>query len=316
MPIWGRRDSEPSAEQAHESQEQAQAQQAQAQRTQAQQTQAPDRPDHKAEPEQQTEEPPPAFWRAQGEAPAPSGRDPADDAPPPAHGYVPGGGAPDGGVPGGTGAPAPIPAGAVIDGETAVKDPALARAQQPAGNQGRAARNAPAGRPPATAVPELTVAVAREPAVGARESPPGGAQASSPDETSGFPPGGAQASSPGETSGFPPGGTPASSPGGAQRPPATGAEQPGVAATITPQRWSEILVAFVDDPRGSVTMATDAVDEAIDEFVNLVRARQRDLASTWQGAETGTEQLRTALLGYRKLWHQVRQLDLGGKTGL
>jgi hypothetical protein len=72
----------------------------------------------------------------------------------------------------------------------------------------------------------------------------------------------------------------------------------------------------VDDPRASVKMAADAVDEAIDEFVNSARARQRTLASSWQSTETGTEQLRTVLRDYRKLWHQVQQLDLGEKTGV
>ena len=66
-------------------------------------------------------------------------------------------------------------------------------------------------------------------------------------------------------------------------------ESATAAATIRPQRWSEIMVAFVDDPRDSVKMAADAVDEAIDEFVNSVRARQHDLAATWQGAGADTE---------------------------
>jgi hypothetical protein len=118
----------------------------------------------------------------------------------------------------------------------------------------------------------------------------------------------------------------------AQQPAATEVQQPGVrpaapaaaspaeaapASTdgISAQRWSEILVSFVDDPRSSVQMAAGVVDEAIDEFVNSVRARQRALASSWQGTDTGTEQLRTALRDYRKLWHQVRQLDLGEQKG-
>ena len=87
-------------------------------------------------------------------------------------------------------------------------------------------------------------------------------------------------------------------------------------AAIAPQRWSEIMVAFVDDPRGSVKMAADAVDEAIEEFVDSVRARQRDLTATWQSAGADTEQLRTALREYRKLGQQVQQLDLGEKTGV
>ena len=100
---------------------------------------------------------------------------------------------------------------------------------------------------------------------------------------------------------------------GAQEPTVTGAGP--AAAAITPQRWSEILVSFVDDPRGSVQLAADAVDEAIDAFVNSVRATQRVLASSWEDTGTGTEQLRTALRDYRRFWHQVQQLDLGEKTG-
>jgi hypothetical protein len=84
---------------------------------------------------------------------------------------------------------------------------------------------------------------------------------------------------------------------------------------IPAQRWSEILSAFVDDPRGSVEMAADAVDSAIEEFVTSVRTRQRALASSWQGSETDTEQLRIALRDYRTFWHQVRQFGPAGKTG-
>jgi hypothetical protein len=71
-------------------------------------------------------------------------------------------------------------------------------------------------------------------------------------------------------------------------PPAAGEGPPAAAApaalagppgSITPQRWSEILVTFVDDPRGSVKMAADAVDSAIEEIVTSVRARQQALAS-------------------------------------
>jgi hypothetical protein len=96
---------------------------------------------------------------------------------------------------------------------------------------------------------------------------------------------------------------------------ADAAAAPASSAGIPAQRWSEILVAFVDDPRGSVQMAADAVDSAIDEFVNSIRARQHDLASTWQGGEAGTEQFRTALLEYRKLGQRVQHLDLGERTG-
>jgi hypothetical protein len=89
----------------------------------------------------------------------------------------------------------------------------------------------------------------------------------------------------------------------------------GSTGGVSAQRWSEILAAFVDDPRGSVKMAADAVDSAIEEFVNSVRARQRALASSWQSSDADTEQLRTALREYRRFWHQVQQPGLTGKPG-
>ena len=219
MSIWGRSDSEPAAEEAHESQAPAQEQQAQ----------APDQPDHQVEPEQQAEEPAPAFWRAQGETLASIVRDPAD-------------------------ARRPLAA----EGE----EPAMAEAQELGGAEPQ--------EPGANGTEQPTAAGAEQPAV---------------------------------TSAAPP----AVKPHGAAAPASSGG--------ISAQRWSEIMVAFVDDPRGSVKMAADAVDEAIDEFVNSVRARQRDLTSAWHGDESGTEELRTALREYRKLWHQVQQLDLSEKIG-
>jgi hypothetical protein len=186
----------------------------------------------------------------------------------------------------GTDAPVPVLTGVVIDGEIAVKNPASAGAQPRTVNEDQAGtHDAEAVGPEATEIQEPTVAVAREPVVNEAQEP-------------------AVTEPRGE----------------AQEPAVTesrdeGQESAMAAATITPQRWSEILVTFVDDPRDSVKMAADAVDEAIEEFVNSVRARQRDLAATWQGAETDTEQLRTALREYRKLGQRVQQLDLGEKTG-
>ena len=222
MSIWGHRDGEPSAEEHQVSG-------------------VADAPEPAAE--HQDGEPAPAFWRAQGETPAPLERDPAD-AP-----------------------PVPVLTGVVVDGESAVKDPGLT----------------------GTEVQEPAVGVAREP--GVNEAPPN--QAQEPAATRADEPAAA-------------GGTAASPV------PAADPAPPGV---ISPQRWSEILVGFVDDPRGSVQMAADAVDEAIDGFVNSVRARQRGLAAAWQGTEADTEQLRTALREYRNLGQRVQQLDLGAKTG-
>jgi len=86
--------------------------------------------------------------------------------------------------------------------------------------------------------------------------------------------------------------------------PAVTPDSPG---SISPERWSEILVAFVDDPRGSVKMAAEAVNLAIEEVVSSLRARQRALASSWQATEADTEQLRTVLRQYRGFGAQVHQ---------
>ncbi len=314
MSIWGRRDSEPPAEEAHDSQ--AEAHDSQAEAHDAQEPAS----------ENQAEEPAPAFWRAQGETPESLGRDPAD-APPPDYEHVPAD-PPPAGVPptmgpapaygqqapgeapvgtdsealAGAAAAAPVLTGVVLDDETAVKDSAQTRTH-----------GAEAQEPAVTEVPEPTVAVAHEPVVDeAREAAQSEAQ--QPVVTGDEQP--AAAPEPVVAEAQEPAVAEVQEPAVAEvpEPAAIGAEQPAAAA-IASQRWSEILVAFVDDPRSSVKMAADAVDEAIGEFVDSVRARQRDLAATWQGAEAGTEQLRTALREYRKLGQRVQQLDLGEKTG-
>jgi hypothetical protein len=261
MSIWGRRDSEPLAEEAPE----GQAGEARESQAGAQATQEPAA-------EHQPGEPAPAFWRAQGQPSAPLERDPAD-APPPAYGDVPPAG-PAAEATAGTDAPVPVLTGVVVDGEAAGRDPASV-AHEPAMTEAEA---------PVVAEP---LDEAQEPVVTEAEAP---VVAEPLDE----------AQEPVVTE--------------AQEPAGTGTGQPAAPA-IAPQRWSEILASFVDDPRGSVKMAADAVDEAIDEFVNSLRARQRALAATWQGAEGDTEQLRTALREYRRLGQRVQQLDLGGKTG-
>jgi hypothetical protein len=267
MSIWGQRDSEPQAGETHESP------------AAAYDTQEPAAA-HQAG-EHQAEESAPAFWRAQGETPGVSGREPADAPPLAAYGQQASSDAAEPAVSesaAGTDAPVPVLTGEVVvlDGETAVKDPAL---PGPGGDQ--------AGMYEADAVdPDVTEARIQEPVAaeaGAQE--PVAAEAAEPAVA------------------------------GAHEPVLTEAQAGPRDSGIPAQRWSEILVAFVDDPRSSVEMAAGAVDEAIDEFVNSVRARQRALASTWQSAGAETEQLRTALRDYRKLGQRVQQLDLGEKTG-
>lgn len=267
MSIWGRRDSEPPAEEAHEGRAEAQ---------------------NMPEPAAEHQAAEPARWRAQGQPSASLERDPAD-APPPTYEQAPSEArAPSASEdPAGADAPVPVLTGVAIDGENAIRDPGLAETS--ADQAG--AHDAETGGPAATQIPEPTVAAAHEPGVTearASAEPRDGAQ------------------EPAMTGAAEQAAAPASA--------ATGAGQPAAAA-ITQQRWSEILAGFVDDPRASVTMAADAVDEAIDKFVNSVRARQCDLAAIWQSAGADTEQLRTTLREYRKLGQRVQQLDLGDKTG-
>jgi hypothetical protein len=103
-------------------------------------------------------------------------------------------------------------------------------------------------------------------------------------------------------------------PRAAAAPPAAAAA-PGSPGSIAPQRWSEILTTFVDDPRGSVKMAADAVDSAIEEIVTSVRARQQALASSWQDSGADTEQLRSALREYRRFGAQIQRMSPGEPTG-
>ena len=78
--------------------------------------------------------------------------------------------------------------------------------------------------------------------------------------------------------------------------------------TMDGQQWNQIQATFVDDPRDSVTQAAGMVDEAIEAFIAAARKRQASLASSWQGREAGTEELRTALQHYRALWYSMPEI--------
>jgi hypothetical protein len=80
------------------------------------------------------------------------------------------------------------------------------------------------------------------------------------------------------------------------------------AATGNPDlsaRWPEIQAMFVDDPRASVERAAGLVDDSVEALVVSVKEQQHALLSTWQGDNAGTEELRTALQGYRAFWNRV-----------
>lgn len=292
MTIWGHRDSERAAEEADEAQPPAG----------AEETQSPAEPQDQAG---ESADAPPAFWRAQGEEPGPLERAPRE-APPLEYGHVPAEtaepaetiapartAAPDYGRQAPAGAPAPAADETLTSGEPAAADGVPIVAESPAGT----------GAPDAVLEEEIVVIDAetavRDPAL----------TETAPDTATGAAPGGLghdpdMTGAPGQ-------------PPAAQVPAAAPASPDGAAAPsgTSAQRWSEILATFVDDPRGSVKMAAAAVDLAIDEFVTSVQARQRALASSWQGSDTDTEQLRTALREYRRFAAQVQQLSPAAETG-
>ena len=70
-------------------------------------------------------------------------------------------------------------------------------------------------------------------------------------------------------------------------------------------RWPEIQAMFVDDPRASVERAAGLVDDSVEALVVSIKEQQHALLSTWQGDNAGTEELRTALQGYRAFWNRV-----------
>ena len=82
--------------------------------------------------------------------------------------------------------------------------------------------------------------------------------------------------------------------------PHTEPEPSAVSATASPSmHWHEIQAMFVDDPRSSAEMAADLIDESVQALVASVREQQDSLLAAWNGENSGTEELRTAVQHYR-----------------
>ena len=95
---------------------------------------------------------------------------------------------------------------------------------------------------------------------------------------------------------------------------------PGV-VTVS-QEWHDIQAEFVDDPRGAVKRAARAADSAVSALASSLREYQASIgtASTGTGDAADTEQLRTALRGYRifcqnleEFQQQLPQLESSGR---
>jgi hypothetical protein len=70
------------------------------------------------------------------------------------------------------------------------------------------------------------------------------------------------------------------------------------------QRWREVQLRFVDDPRAAADEAETLVKEALDAFSASVAAQQQQLAG-WRGDGADTEQMRMAVRGYRDLFDRL-----------
>ena len=76
------------------------------------------------------------------------------------------------------------------------------------------------------------------------------------------------------------------------------------------QRWHDILVGFIDDPRGSVAEAAELVEADVTALIALLSRRRDALGETWQtekssASGTATEDLRLAVRSYRDFSRQI-----------
>jgi hypothetical protein len=70
-------------------------------------------------------------------------------------------------------------------------------------------------------------------------------------------------------------------------------------------RWQELQLRFVDDPRGVVDEAQSLVAEAVQSLTKALTDQQNDLDGLASGGNGDTEQLRVALQRYREFFDRV-----------
>lgn len=83
---------------------------------------------------------------------------------------------------------------------------------------------------------------------------------------------------------------------------------PAGAATSLQDRWHDLQLRFVDDPRGVVSEAKSLVSEAVQTFTTALSDQQRDLDGWESGGNGETEQLRVALQRYRDFFDRLTSL--------
>ncbi|MET8054951.1 hypothetical protein ABZU75_46035 [Streptosporangium sp. NPDC005286] len=78
------------------------------------------------------------------------------------------------------------------------------------------------------------------------------------------------------------------------------------------RRWQEVQAGFVDDPRDAVQRADSLLDEITTSFRNALEVRTTELQGRWKNTEKNdTEDLRTALRGYRTTLEQLLNISAG-----
>ncbi|MBU8856727.1 MULTISPECIES: hypothetical protein [unclassified Micromonospora] len=99
--------------------------------------------------------------------------------------------------------------------------------------------------------------------------------------------------------------------GGADRP-APGAVPADAATLFAPEaaqgfrdRWRDVQLRFVDDPRAAVGEAESLVEEAIEALSTALREQRTRLGAWQESGSTDTEQLRVAVRGYRDFLDRV-----------
>jgi len=80
------------------------------------------------------------------------------------------------------------------------------------------------------------------------------------------------------------------------------------APTQADDAWPAVQALFIDDPRLAVERAAELTGDALGALVVAARNREQLLRAGWESGETGTEELRTALRGYRALSARVADL--------
>lgn len=74
------------------------------------------------------------------------------------------------------------------------------------------------------------------------------------------------------------------------------------------QRWREVQLRFVDDPRAAADEAQELVSEVLDRFSSAVTTRKSELDG-WRDADgADTERMRTVVRRYRKLLDRLLEV--------